>query len=57
MLRSMWAHDFFPFVVRDASNPHALEIYTLLDGLTELMRDTGYVASVDFGSEDEIIEE
>jgi hypothetical protein len=48
---------FSPFVVGDTSNLHAQEIYTLLDGLTELMKDAGYVASVDFGLEDEIIEE
>jgi hypothetical protein len=44
-------------VVGNASNPHAQENYTLLDGLTEVMKDGGYVASVDFGSVDEIIEE
>ncbi|KAG6656266.1 hypothetical protein I3843_04G009900 [Carya illinoinensis] len=48
---------FSPFGVGDTSNPYAQEIYTLLDGLTELMKDAGYVASEDFGSEDEIIEE
>ncbi|XP_041009096.1 pentatricopeptide repeat-containing protein At1g71490-like [Juglans microcarpa x Juglans regia] len=47
---------FSPFGVGDTSNPYAQEIYTLLDGLTELMKDAGYVASEDFGSEDEIIE-
>lgn len=48
---------FCPFVVGDMSNPHTQEIYALLDGLTELMKDMGYAANVNFPSEDEIIEE
>uniref|UniRef100_A0A2N9J3L5 Pentacotripeptide-repeat region of PRORP domain-containing protein n=1 Tax=Fagus sylvatica TaxID=28930 RepID=A0A2N9J3L5_FAGSY len=48
---------FSPFLVGDTSNPHAQKIYTLLDGLTELMKDAGYVASGDFGSEDESFDE
>ena len=47
---------FLPFLVGDTSNPHAEEIYTLLDGLNELMKDVGYVASVDFGSEANFVE-
>ncbi|XP_042502479.1 pentatricopeptide repeat-containing protein At1g71490 [Macadamia integrifolia] len=36
---------FYPFLVGDRSNSHAQEIYSSLEGLTELMKDAGYVAS------------
>lgn len=48
---------FSPFLVEDTSNVQARQIYPLLDGLNELMKDVGYVASEEFCSEDEVIEE
>nr|POF20810.1 pentatricopeptide repeat-containing protein [Quercus suber] len=47
---------FLPFMAGDTSNPHAEEIYTLLDGLNELMKDAGYVASGDLGLEVNFVE-
>ncbi|KAF8411572.1 hypothetical protein HHK36_004127 [Tetracentron sinense] len=38
---------FCPCSVGDRSNPHAEEIYLLLDGLAKLMKDAGYVPSED----------
>ncbi|GMJ05393.1 hypothetical protein like AT1G71490 [Hibiscus trionum] len=48
---------FTPFVVGDTSNPYAPEIYQALDGLTELMKDDGYVASNKMVLDGEIFEE
>ncbi|GLT32953.1 hypothetical protein SLA2020_075800 [Shorea laevis] len=47
--------EFFPFVVEDTSNLHQHEIYSLLDGLTDLMKDAGYVAREEFGPDDDIL--
>lgn len=46
-----------PFLVGDTSNPHAHEIYPLMDGLNELMKDAGYVPSEEFVSSEEDFEE
>ncbi|XP_031249163.1 pentatricopeptide repeat-containing protein At1g71490 [Pistacia vera] len=46
---------FSPFLVGNTSNLKAKEIYPLLDGLTELMKDVGYVSGGEFCSEDEVI--
>lgn len=46
---------FSSFSAGDTSNNMSAEIYPVLDGLNELMKDTSYVHSED--SEDEIIEE
>lgn len=46
---------FSPFVVDDTSNRHAQEIYSMLDGLTELMKDAGYVVGEDFSLKEDII--
>ncbi|KAL5845803.1 hypothetical protein ACOSQ3_009327 [Xanthoceras sorbifolium] len=46
---------FSSFLVGDTSSLQSGEIYPVLDGLTELMKDAGYVRSED--SEDEVIEE
>ncbi|XWS27512.1 hypothetical protein CRYUN_Cryun26dG0121200 [Craigia yunnanensis] len=45
---------FSPFVVGDTSHK---EIYQVLDGLTELMKDAGYVAWDKFGLDGEVLEE
>lgn len=50
-------NEFAPFLVGDTSNPHALEIYPLMDGLNELMKDAGYVRSEDLASSEEDFEE
>ncbi|KAK4265661.1 hypothetical protein QN277_026683 [Acacia crassicarpa] len=50
-------NEFSPFLVGDTSNPHASEIYPLMNGLNELMRDAGYVPSEDFASSEEDFEE
>ncbi|KAJ7968977.1 Pentatricopeptide repeat-containing protein [Quillaja saponaria] len=44
---------FSPFLVQDTSNSHSLQIYPLLDGLSELMKDVDNFGSEDFGSSDE----
>ncbi|KAF5741930.1 putative pentatricopeptide repeat-containing protein [Tripterygium wilfordii] len=44
---------FSSFVVGDTLNPQAHELYPILDGLTELTKDAGYVARNDFESDDE----
>ncbi|RDX95850.1 Pentatricopeptide repeat-containing protein, partial [Mucuna pruriens] len=49
--------EFSPFLVGDTSNPHASEIYPLMDGLNELMKDAGYVRSEEFVSSEEDFEE
>ena len=48
---------FSPFVVGDTSHPYAHEIYQVLDGLNELMKDAGYVAWDKFGLDGEVVEE
>ncbi|KAE8703380.1 Pentatricopeptide repeat-containing protein [Hibiscus syriacus] len=48
---------FTPFVVGDTSNPYASDIYQALDGLTELMKDDGYVASNTMVLDGETLEE
>jgi pentatricopeptide repeat protein len=47
----------FPFLVADTSNPRSSEIYPLMDGLNELMKDAGYVPSEEFLSSEEDFEE
>ncbi|KOM24606.1 hypothetical protein LR48_Vigan2348s000100 [Vigna angularis] len=49
--------EFSPFMVGDTSNPHSYEIYPLMDGLNELMKDAGYVRSEEFVSSEEEFEE
>ncbi|KAG4981734.1 hypothetical protein GLYMA_10G012200v4 [Glycine max] len=49
--------EFSPFLVGDSSNPHASEIYPLMDGLNELMKDAGYVRSEELVSSEEDFEE
>jgi pentatricopeptide repeat protein len=46
-----------PFLVGDTSNPRSSEIYHLMDGLNELMKDAGYVPSEEFLSSEEDFEE
>ncbi|KAK7307930.1 hypothetical protein VNO77_41424 [Canavalia gladiata] len=48
--------EFSPFSVGDTSNPHASDIYHLMDGLNELMKDAGYVRSEEFVSSEEDFE-
>ncbi|XP_057448794.1 pentatricopeptide repeat-containing protein At1g71490-like [Lotus japonicus] len=48
--------EFSPFFVGDTSNPHAGEIYPLMDGLNELMKDAGYIRSEEFSSEEDFEE-
>ncbi|XP_019704030.2 pentatricopeptide repeat-containing protein At1g71490 [Elaeis guineensis] len=51
-----WAdlgNGFHPFVVGDRSNPLAPEIYEMLEGLTDQMRDAGYVGNLDLWLEEE----
>lgn len=48
---------FSPFLVGDTSNPLARDIYTLLDGLTELMKDDGYTVIEGFGPCEDVFEE
>uniref|UniRef100_A0A2P2JKJ6 Pentatricopeptide repeat-containing protein n=1 Tax=Rhizophora mucronata TaxID=61149 RepID=A0A2P2JKJ6_RHIMU len=48
---------FLPFLVGDTSQPRAKELYAVLDGLTELMKDVGYVDRKEFISNDEQLEE
>ncbi|XP_017980717.1 PREDICTED: pentatricopeptide repeat-containing protein At1g71490 [Theobroma cacao] len=48
---------FSPFVVGNTSNPYAQEIYQVLDGMTELMKDAGYVGWDKFGLDGEVLEE
>ncbi|XP_061366149.1 pentatricopeptide repeat-containing protein At1g71490 [Gastrolobium bilobum] len=50
-------NEFSPFLVGDTSNPHACEIYPLMDGLNELMKDAGYVPSEGSVSSEEDFEE
>ncbi|KAK7389358.1 hypothetical protein VNO78_24300 [Psophocarpus tetragonolobus] len=45
--------EFSPFLVGDTSNPHACEIYPMMDGLNELMKDAGYVRTEEFVSSEE----
>ncbi|XP_010245717.1 PREDICTED: pentatricopeptide repeat-containing protein At1g71490 isoform X2 [Nelumbo nucifera] len=40
---------FYPFVVGDRSSPHAQDIYLLLEGLTKLMQEVGYVPCDELG--------
>jgi hypothetical protein len=47
----------FPFLVADTSNPRSSEIYPLMDGLNDLMKDAGYVPSEEFLSSEEDFEE
>lgn len=42
-------NEFSHFLVGDTSNPHAQEIYLLLDGLSNLMIDAAYVSTVNLG--------
>ncbi|KAL5559853.1 hypothetical protein UlMin_036064 [Ulmus minor] len=46
-----------PFLVGDTSNPQSNEIYDLLDGLSELMKNDGYIAVEGLGSEEDVSEE
>ncbi|KAI4305158.1 hypothetical protein L6164_028544 [Bauhinia variegata] len=48
---------FSPFLVGDTLNPHAFEIYPLMEGLNEVMKDAGYVNGEDFVSSEEDLEE
>ncbi|KAJ6348772.1 hypothetical protein OIU77_006364 [Salix suchowensis] len=48
---------FSPFVVGDTSKDNSNDLYILLEGLTDLMKDAGYVAGENFSSEDEVLEE
>lgn len=48
---------FSPFVVGDTSKHNSNDLYELLEGLTDLMKDAGYVAGENFSSEDEVLEE
>lgn len=48
---------FSPFLVGDTSNPHAHDIYGLLDGLTEVMKDYGYAALEGLGPGEDAFEE
>ena len=50
-------NEFSPFLVGDTNNPHACEIYPLMDGLNEVMKDAGYVRSEEFVSSEEDFEE
>jgi hypothetical protein len=44
-------------VVGDTSKHNSNDLYELLEGLTDLMKDAGYVAGENFSSEDEVLEE
>ncbi|KAF3447410.1 hypothetical protein FNV43_RR12596 [Rhamnella rubrinervis] len=48
---------FSPFLVGDTSNTHTHEIYLLLDGLSELMKDDGHVSTERSCSVDDVFEE
>ncbi|KAM7255059.1 hypothetical protein ACFE04_020300 [Oxalis oulophora] len=48
---------FSSFVVEDASNPQAPEVYSMLEGLNDSMKDSGYVANTDSCSEYDFLEE
>ncbi|QHO11151.1 hypothetical protein HN51_068981 [Arachis hypogaea] len=50
-------NEFSPFVVGDTSNPHAYEIYPLIDGLNEVMKDADYVSNEEIVSSEEDFEE
>ncbi|KAE9612856.1 hypothetical protein Lal_00027606 [Lupinus albus] len=50
-------NEFSSFLVGDTSNSHALEIYPLMDGLNEVMKDAGYVHSEELVSSEEDFEE
>ncbi|XAR57519.1 hypothetical protein NMG60_11025687 [Bertholletia excelsa] len=43
---------FSPFLVEDSSNHQSHEIYPLLDGLTEQMKDAGYIVEEKFHLDD-----
>ncbi|XP_050217527.1 pentatricopeptide repeat-containing protein At1g71490 [Mercurialis annua] len=45
------------FLAGDTSKPHANELYPLLDGLTELMKDDLYAGRENYGSVDDVLEE
>ncbi|XP_015886020.2 pentatricopeptide repeat-containing protein At1g71490 isoform X1 [Ziziphus jujuba] len=45
-----------PFLVGDTSHTYRDDVYPLLDGLTELMKDDGYVPIESLGSVDHILE-
>ncbi|OMP04051.1 hypothetical protein COLO4_09993 [Corchorus olitorius] len=47
---------FSPFVVGDTAHPYAQEVYQVLDGLTELMKDFGWVAWDKVGLNDELLD-
>ncbi|PON99245.1 Tetratricopeptide-like helical domain containing protein [Trema orientale] len=47
---------FSSFLVGDTSNPHAPDVYRLLDGLSELMKDDGYTTTEDFGPSEDVFE-
>ena len=44
---------FSPFLVDDISNARTDEIHPLLEGLTLVMKEAGYISSEEFGSDDE----
>ncbi|EXC31027.1 hypothetical protein L484_021329 [Morus notabilis] len=48
---------FFPFLVGDTSIPHVHDIYSLLDGLVEVMKDYGYTAIEGLGPGEDVYEE
>lgn len=50
-------NEFSSFLVGDTSNSHASEIYPLMDGLNEVMKDAGYIRSEELISSEEDIEE
>ncbi|KAL1290803.1 hypothetical protein AAHE18_20G155700 [Arachis hypogaea] len=50
-------NEFSPFVVGDTSNPRAYELYPLMDGLNEVMKDAGYVSNEETVSPEEHFEE
>ncbi|KAF7837889.1 pentatricopeptide repeat-containing protein [Senna tora] len=50
-------NEFAPFLVGDTNNPRASEIYPVMDGLNELMKDAGYVRGEEFVSSEEDFEE
>ncbi|KAK6916164.1 E motif [Dillenia turbinata] len=39
---------FSPFLVEDTSNPEVLGVYPLMNGLTKIMKEAGYVPTEDF---------
>ncbi|KAK7253102.1 hypothetical protein RIF29_37539 [Crotalaria pallida] len=50
-------NEFSSFLVGDTSNSHAPEIYPLMDGLNEVMKDAGYICSEEIVSSEEDFEE